>query len=182
MNAAALSVARVLPTIPVCMSLYIGSLSGNPHATAFFYHLTRMASKGYIDLSSRYDYTQEFGYRTALNCFRAFLDMQKNGIRIPAFKYEDLVSSPEVIVAEVLKEVGMSNNLVSRAIKAMDVDSQGQSTISQEKMAKLKTRVDLSKIDPELLEDMQQEFEEVGVPGPYDWNGGLRLPGTVTGE
>ncbi len=46
-------------------------------------------------------------------------------------------------------------------------------------MAKLKVQKKLSGLDPEFLEDMQQEFEEVRVPGPYDWDENFRLSGTI---
>ena len=61
----------------------------------------------------------------------------------------------------------------------MEQDSQANVPFSQEAMATKKTPVNLTKLNSEFLDDMQEEFAEAGVPGPYDWIEGFRLPGTV---
>ncbi len=50
-------------------------------------------------------------------------------------------------------------------MKAMGQGSQAKVPFSQK--ATKKTPVDLTKL--EFLHDMQEEFAEAGVPGPYDW-------------
>ncbi len=182
LNAAAQSVARVSPAVPACMSVYVSNLTGNPHAFAFCYHLNGMEGRGYADMPARYDYLLEFGYRSVRNAFAAFREMQKNDIKIPAIKYEDLVTHPESIVTALLKEIGISTSVLPRALKAMEIDSQSQVPFSQEKMATLKAQAKASNIDPEFLEDMQGECEDVGVPGPQDWGENFRLSGTIIPE
>ncbi len=178
LNATAQSLCRVMPTMPICMILYIASLTGNPFAVAFLYHYYGFPPREYKDMPARYDYLQEYGYRSVLYSLRAFKEMRKSGIA--AFKYEDLVSHSEQIIGALLAEVGLERNLVSRASKAMDMDSQAKSPFNQQKMKKAKeAEKNLFGLDPEFLEDMQQEFEQAGVPGPYDWNEDFRLPGTV---
>ncbi len=179
LNATVQSLARISPSVPLCMIPYIAALTGNPNATALFYHWSGLEGLGYADMTSRYDYLLEFCYRTVRNAFVAFREMQNAGLHIPAIKYEDLVSDPESIVAALLKEIGIPAKVLPRALKAMEIDSQAQVPFNQEKMAKLKEQAKASTLDPEILEDMQQEFEEVGVPGPYDWDGTFRLSGTI---
>ncbi len=181
-NTAAQSLARVSPAISSCMITYLASLTGNPQAVPFFSHWNGTEGLGYTDMASRYDYLLEMSYRSVRNALLSFREMQKSGVHIPAIKYEDLVSDPESIVAALLKEIGIPAQVMSRALKAMEVDSQSQVPFSQEKMATLVVEAKLSDLDPEFLEDMQQEFEEVGVPGPYDWDENLRLPGTIISE
>ncbi len=179
LNAAFHSLIRVVTTVPSHMFLYIASLTENPHAPALCYHWNGTQGLGYTDMTARYNYIHEFSYRTIRNAFKAFLEMQKCGLHIPAIKYEDLVSNPESIVAALLREIGIPAEVVPRALKGMEMDSQAQVPFSQEKMAKLKEQAKGSKLDPEFLDDMQQEFEEVGVPGPYDWDKNCRLSGTI---
>ncbi len=121
----------------------------------------------------------EGSYRLVRNAILSFREMQKSGLHIPAIKYEDLVSHPESIVAALLKEIGIPANVLPRTLKAMDMDSQALVPFSQDKMVKLKNQTKMSDLDPEFLDDMQQEFEEVGVPGPYNWDENFRLPGTI---
>ncbi len=137
-----------------------------------------MEGLGYTDMPTRYDYLHEVSYRIVRNAILSFHEMQKSGLHIPAIKYEDLVSHPESIVADVLKEIGIPAQVLTHALKAMEVDSQSQVPFSQEKMATLKLKTRPSGLDPEFLEDMQQEFE-VGVPGPYDWDENFRLFGSI---
>ena len=179
MNAAFHSLARIITACPPYMFLYIASLTGNPHAPALSYHWSGMEGLGYTDMAARYNYLYEFSYRSIRNAFMAFLEMQKSGLHIPAIKYEDLVSHPESIVAALLREIEIPAKVVPRALKGMEMDSQAQVPFSQEKMAKLKGQTKMSSLDLEFLDDMQQEFEEVGVPGPYDWDENFRLSGTI---
>ncbi len=178
-NVAAQSLARVSQAVPGSMLAYIASLTGNPHALALCNHWNGTEGLGYTDMASRYDYLLEFSYRTVRNGILCFHEMQKSGLHIPAINYEDLVSHPESIVTAILKEIGIPAQALPRALKAMEVDSQSQVPFSQEKMATLKEQTKLSGLDPEFLEDMQQEFEEVGVPGPCVWNENFRLSGTI---
>ncbi len=179
LNAAAHSLARINTTVPSCIITYFASLVGNPHALALGCHWNGMEGLGFTDMSSRDDYLLEDSYRTVRNALIAFHEMQKSGLHIPAIKYEDLVSHPESIVTAVLKEIGIPAHVLPLALKAMEVDSQAQVPFSQEKMAKLTGLTEISDLDPEFLEDIQQEFEEVGVPGPYDWYQNFRLPGNI---
>ncbi len=179
LNAACHSLARSISTVPSYMFLYIASLTGNPHAPALCFRWGGMQGLGYTEMAARYDYLHEFSYRAIRNAFIAFVEMQKSGLHIPAIKYEDLVSNPESIVATLLREIGIPVKVIPRALKGMETDSQAQVPFSQEKMAKLKDQTKGSKLDPEFLEDMQLEFKEVGVPGPYDWDENFRLSGTI---
>ncbi len=181
-NVAAHSLARITPFSALGLNSFLASLAKNPHALAVGIHLHGLGSRGFPDMAARYDYLLEWTYRSVLVNFRAFLEMQKSGVRIPAFKYEDLVSDPEGIIGALLKEVGLPASLTYRAVKAMDVDSQSQANISQARMADRKEAIDLAKLDPDFLTDLQQEFVEAGVPGPQDWKDGIRLPGTVCAQ
>ncbi len=179
LNAAAQSLARVNTTVPSTLIMHIMNHMGNPHGPALGYHWNGLEGLGLNNMACRYDYLLEFGYRLVRNAILGFHEMRKSGIHVSAIKYEDLVSHPESIVAGVLNEIGIPAQVLPRALKAMEVDSQAQVPFSQDKMAKLKVQTKLSGLDPEFLEDMQQEFEEVRVPGPYDWDENFRLAGTI---
>ncbi len=112
--------------------------------------------------------------------FKAYLEMRQSGLHIPAFKYEDLLANPKSVVTALLKAVGIPENLASRAMKAMGQDSQAKVPFSQKAMATKKTPVDLLKLPSDFLNDMQEEFADAGLPGPYDWVEGFRLPGSAS--
>ncbi len=138
LNVVAQSLIRVSSTVPGSMLSYIASLTANPHAYAVCAHWNGMEGLGYTDMASRYDYLLEVCYRTVRNGILGFHEMQRSGLHIPAIKYEDLLSHPDSIVAALLKEIGIPAQVLPRALKAMEVDSQSQVPFSQEKTAKLK--------------------------------------------
>ena len=180
LNAAALSCRCVMPMVPICFPIYLASLSHHPHALAFILHAFGGPGAGYADMPARYDYLLEWGYRTVLMNCKAFMDMRRNGLHIPALRYEDLISEPDTMVPVLLKAVGLPENLTSRAMETLAQDSQTKAPFSQQAMAEKKKRaVDFMELDPDFLEDMRQECEEAGVPGPYDWVEDFRLPGTI---
>ena len=180
LNAAALSTGRILPMVPICFPIYLASLSKNPHALAFVLYMLGCSGAGYADMPARYDYLLEWGYRTVLSNCKAFMDMRRNGLRIPALRYEDLISEPDTMVPALLKAVGIPESLTSRAMEALQLDSQTKAPFSQQAMADKKKRsVDFTELDSDFLEHMTQECEEAGVPGPYDWVEDFRLPGTI---
>ncbi len=67
-------------------------------------------------------------------------------------------------------------------MKAMEQDSQANVPICQKAMGTKKIPVDLTKLVSKFLDDMQEEFAEAGIPGPYDWVDEFRIPGTVRTE
>ncbi len=180
LNAAAQSQQRIITTVPLCLvTFFPASLTGNPHALSVLFSAANCPGRGFSDMPARYNYVLEWSYRIMLINYKAYLEMLQNGFDTPAFKYEDLLANPKAISAALLKAVGIPENLASLAMTAMEQDSQAKVPFSQEAMAAKKAPVDLAKLPSEFLDAMQEEFSEAGVPGPYDWNKGYRLPGTV---
>ena len=182
-NATAESQQRVITVVPsVITVLRAASLTANPYALSFLLSQTMFTGSGWSDMPVRYSNVWEWSYRIMVINIKSYFEMRQNGIHIPAFKYEDLLANPKAVVTALLKAVGIPENLASLAIKAMEQDSQAKVPFSQKAMATKKTPVDLAKLDSEFLDDMQEEFAEAGVPGPWDWVEGFRLPGTVIPE
>ena len=183
LNATAESLQRVVTVVPSFITvLCAAGLTGNPHALPAFLSQTMFTGSGWSDMPVRYNNVWEWSYRLSLINLKSYLEMRQNGIHIDAFKYEDLLVNTKNTVTALLKAVGIPQNLASRAMKAMEQDSQANVPFSQKAMAAKKTPVNLAKLNSEFLDDMQEEFAQAGVPGPYEWIEGFRLPGTVNLE
>ena len=60
------------------------------------------------------------------------MDMQKNGVPMLAFRYEDISAVPQEAVKKVIEYCGFSNVEMISVYKALEQDSQAGSVISQE--------------------------------------------------
>ena len=108
--------------------------------------------------------------------------MRERGLQVTAVRYEDLVQEPDRILTELLKIANMPESLVPLAKNALKTDSQATQPFNQREAGKLKKVLGERDPEEELLRDeMQELYEEAGVPGPRDWEreGLITLPGTI---
>ncbi len=138
-------------------------------------------AKGIDDMSYRYDLFLEYSYRFQIISFEAFNRMRKCGIPVTAVKYEDLIKEPNRVLAELMKITNMPESLAAKAKEALKKDSQGIWVVNQKDMAKFRKQIGECDPNEELLRDEMQEIsEELGVPGPRDWEKeSITLPGTI---
>ncbi len=181
-NLTSYSAQRVLYVLPTMLPVILSRWFNNPNGLLFILHMVGTRSKGCEDISYRYSTFLEYLYRIELVSFLAYRDMRERGLQVTAVRYEDLVQEPDRILTELLKIANMPESLVPLAKNALKTDSQATQPFNQREAGKLKKVLGERDPEEELLRDeMQELYEEAGVPGPRDWEreGLITLPGTI---
>ena len=181
LNVAAHSLQRINYLVPARLPVLLSRWLSNPQGVLFFFHLMGARCKGCDDITYRYDVSLEFAYRIQLVSFVAYNRMRQVGVPVVGVRYEDLIAEPDRVLSELLNLTNMPETLVKLANNAFNADSQATQPFNQQGMAKLKNMLGEPDCNEELLRDeMQELFEEAGVPGPRDWEKEfIKLPGTI---
>ena len=112
-------------------------------------------------------------------CVRTYLQYREAGRDISAVKYEDIKNNPEICLQALFKHCNLSLNLVSRAVSALQRDSQANSPLARKNVSNTSTNglVDLNCPPPQL----KQEIDLVNrYFDTQDISESVRLPGTIT--
>ena len=105
-----------------------------------------------------------------------YLDLRKQGIRINAVKYEDIVAYPLESTRAILKYCNLPENLASKATKALEKDSQRNSSLCMKNFNKTLTNEHVLKGSDKVATDTICDLMGLPrVPEP------CTLEGTITG-
>lgn len=96
-----------------------------------------------------------------------------NYLEIPAVKYEDIIADPVKSMRIILGYCGLPSELAEAALSAMGNDSQANTFLSRDKMAKVK----VTKPQGRDLEDLNLIAKAVELPA---YSQDLRFPQTIT--
>ncbi len=130
---------------------------------------------------AKYEPTMEIIYYLGMDMIRHYYSLRKNGMRIIGVRYEDLVDNPETMISKLLDLCEIPSTYVSKALKAMEKDSQENTELSRQKLAPFKTWY-RSKFypKPNLLSHVQAQYEAAGIPSPKEFaDRNFRLPGSI---
>ncbi|NEQ35484.1 MAG: sulfotransferase [Okeania sp. SIO3I5] len=71
-----------------------------------------------------------------LSAMERYLELYQKGVPMLALRYEDLVKSPQQMIASIFEYCGLPNSEVTNACKVFEQDSQGGSHLSRERTRK----------------------------------------------
>ncbi len=181
MNTVAYSGQMALWLVPSIFIFYLSKWVFNPQSVPFFFHFIGTRAKGIEDISYRYDLFLEYCYRLQIISYEAFNRMRNCGIPVTALRYEDLIKEPDRILTQLMKTTNMPECLAAKAKEALKTDSHAIQVINQKEIAKFRRKIGDRDPNEELLrEEIQEISEELGIPGPRDWEKEtITLPGTI---
>ncbi len=180
-NSAAASFERVLHHVPsVYPMLLTDRIVGIADLTPALLYISGLPGKVAAGMRCRFqNILRVYGYKAAKNGFEAFQRIQARGLKMTAIRYEDLLADPEYVVSELLKLCGIPLSSMSSALKALEKDSQSAAPFNRQITSQKVGIPDISNLEPGLLDDIQEDFEESGLVGPKDWSADFRLPGSI---
>ena len=157
----ALSCARIAKVEPSTkLAWAIISLLG-PQSLKY---LIRMSDYSEADLNHQFETTVPFiGFMMwwADLCSR-YRRMRKQGLPISAIKYEHIVNNPQHALKEIFKYCDLDLDLVTKALEALQDDSQGHSILSQHNLRQYET----PEMTPDTRLQIHQIFDYAGIPRP----------------
>ena len=180
-NRCSRSFERVIPFVPsLYIMLLLAQCVSNPHLLEALLYIAGQPGKVPRRMPVRFkNVCCVFGYKAIKNGMEAFQRIQARGLKVPAIRYEDLLADPEYVVSELLKLCGIPLSLMSSALKALEKDSQSAAPFNRQITSQKVGIPDISNLEPGLLDDIQEDFEESGLVGPKDWGADFRLPGSI---
>ncbi|CAH1785753.1 unnamed protein product [Owenia fusiformis] len=101
-----------------------------------------------------------------------YMDLNKNGVKIAAIRYEDMLNNPSKAVKAIFKYCNISEDFVAKGVEAMAKDSQRGTDIQKDKVTK-KEMTDDMKIEPNKI------LARVGLPKLDE---PCIVPGLITGD
>ncbi len=140
--------------------------------------ITNKSAQGF---KAKYERTMEIAYYLAMDIIRQYYRLRRNGMRIIGVRYEDLADNPESMIPKLLDLCEIPRTYVSKALEAMDKDSQENTELSRRKLAPFKTWYrDKFYPKPNLLSHVQAQYEAAGIPGPKEFaDRNFRLAGSI---
>ena len=109
----------------------------------------------------------ELGYRTSCMTMYYYLKNLGRGIDIHGVRYLDLINSKSTMTRLILDICGFPEQLSSKAIEALEKDSQKTSPVSRDALKVLMPNP--PKVTTEFLQVARKMADEFGVPGPDEW-------------
>ncbi|CAH1785752.1 unnamed protein product [Owenia fusiformis] len=100
-----------------------------------------------------------------------YLDLNKNGVKIAAIRYEDLLSDPPKAVKAIFNYCDISEDFITKGVEAMEKDSQRGSGFQKDKVTR-------QEITDEMMKEPNEILTRVGLPKLGE---PCIVPGLITG-